>query len=242
MCYECTSLQIVEAEGIQHIQEEAFFNCQNLLSDGLSLNWGGMTKIDNRAFAYCSLLTSVPEMPELESLGDQVFYVCQRLRQIVLPETLKSMGEECFGECTSLVRAELNGKLAGISRYCFYGCRQLSEIIFSGQQKNSLQVAGVQAFGQCTSLESLDLSGFPLLMEMGERAFSGCDFLTTVKLPENLSRVPDYCFENCPNLSILILLSEQAVELGEDTSRQAQQVQQRMDELLQTVGAIDKYI
>lgn len=215
LCYECTSLQIVEAEGIQHIQEEAFFNCQNLLSNRLSLNWDGMTKIDNRAFAYCSLLTSVPEMPELESLGDQVFYVCQRLRQIVLPETLKSMGEECFGECTSLVRAELNGKLAGISRYCFYGCRQLSEIIFSEQQKNSLQVAGVQAFGQCTSLESLDLSGFPLLMQMGERAFSGCDFLTTVKLPEGFSRIPDYCFENCPNLSILVLLSEQAVELGE---------------------------
>ncbi|MCI8300269.1 MAG: hypothetical protein HFI69_07960 [Lachnospiraceae bacterium] len=36
--------------------------------------------------------------------------------------------------------------------------------------------------------------------------------------------------------------TQQAVELGEDTSRQAQQVQQRMDELLQTVGAIDKYI
>lgn len=36
--------------------------------------------------------------------------------------------------------------------------------------------------------------------------------------------------------------TQQAVELGEDTSQQAQQVQQRMDELLQTVGAIDKYV
>ena len=36
--------------------------------------------------------------------------------------------------------------------------------------------------------------------------------------------------------------TQQAVELGEDTSQQAQQVQQRMDELLQTVEAIDKYI
>ncbi len=36
--------------------------------------------------------------------------------------------------------------------------------------------------------------------------------------------------------------TQQAVELGEDTSQQAQQVQRRMDELLQTVEAIDKYI
>ncbi len=36
--------------------------------------------------------------------------------------------------------------------------------------------------------------------------------------------------------------TQQAVELGEDSSRQAQQVQKRMEDLLHTVGAIDKYI
>lgn len=214
LCYDCTSLQIVEAEGIQNIQEETFYNCQSLLSSGLSLNWDGMTEIGDRAFAGCSLLSSVPEMPQLERLGDRVFYICQRLRQIILPETLNAMGEECFGECSSLVRVEMNGKLTGISRYCFYGCRQLTEVTFSRQQKQSLQVAGVQAFGQCTSLESMDLSEFPMLRQMGERTFSGCDFLTTVKLPESLSRIPDFCFENCQNLSILSLLSDQAAELG----------------------------
>lgn len=36
--------------------------------------------------------------------------------------------------------------------------------------------------------------------------------------------------------------TQQAVELGEDGSRQAQQVQERMEELLDTVSAIDKYM
>lgn len=36
--------------------------------------------------------------------------------------------------------------------------------------------------------------------------------------------------------------TQQAVELGEDASRQARQVQERMDQLLETAGAIDKYI
>ncbi len=36
--------------------------------------------------------------------------------------------------------------------------------------------------------------------------------------------------------------TQQAVELGEDSSRQAQQVQERMEELLDTVSAIDKYM
>ncbi len=36
--------------------------------------------------------------------------------------------------------------------------------------------------------------------------------------------------------------TQQAVELGEDASRQARQVQESMDQLLETAGAIDKYI
>ena len=36
--------------------------------------------------------------------------------------------------------------------------------------------------------------------------------------------------------------TQQAVELGEDSSRQARQVQERMEELLDTVSAIDKYM
>ena len=215
LCYDCTSLRNVSAGGVSNVSAEAFFNCQSLLAGGLTLDWEQLTKIGGRAFAYCSLLASLPDMPKLESLGERAFFSCQRLKSVVLPEMLASMGEECFGECGALTRVELNGKLTGIGRYCFYGCRELVEIVFSEQQRNALQVIGVQAFGQCTSLEALDLSGFPLLQQMGERTFEGCDFLTTVKLPENLKKVPDYCFENCKNLSILTLISEEVTELGE---------------------------
>ncbi len=215
MCYDCTSLQFVKAEGSRKIGEETFYNCKSLLSKGVLLNWEEMREIGSGAFASCSMISYIPDMPKLEKLGDQAFYMCQRLREIVLPETLSGMGEECFGECTSLSQVVMNGKLTGISRYCFYGCRELIKVDFSEQQKSTLQVVGVQAFGQCTSLETLDLSGFPLLRQMGERTFAGCGFLTTVRMPENLSKIPDYCFEGCGNLSILTLCSDQAAELGE---------------------------
>ena len=214
LCHGCTSLETVQAEGITEIAEEMFFDCQSLMADSLSLGWKGVTSIGDRAFAYCSLMSSVPEMPELEKLGVQAFFSCQRLRRIVLSEKLASMGEECFGECGSLTQAALNGRLTGISRYCFYGCRGLVKLEFSEQQKKTLQVIGVQAFGQCSSLESLDLSDFPSLKQMGERTFEGCDFLTTVRLSENLERIPDYCFENCGNLSIVTLNSLKVTELG----------------------------
>ncbi len=215
ICYGCTLLQVVMARGINRVSEEMFYSCQNLREAGLYLDWKGMVSIGRQAFAYCSLFTSFPDMPVLESIGNQAFFACQRLREILLPEALSSMGEECFSECVSLSKVVLNGKLTGISRYCFYGCRGLVSIEFSQQQREALQIVGVMAFGQCVSLESLDLSGFSSLRQMGERTFEGCDFLTTVKLPESLIKVPDYCFENCQNLSVLTLFSNEVVQLGE---------------------------
>ncbi len=213
--YDCISLQSIKAAGVAKIGDETFFDCQSLLSQSLVLNWNQMTAVGDRAFAYCSLLASLPDMPGLQSLGNQTFFSCQRLQRMVLPESLTGMGEECFGECGSLTQVAMNGRLTGISRYCFYGCKELVKLEFGSRQKEALQVIGVQAFGQCTSLESLDLSEFPSLTQMGERTFTGCEFLTTVKLPEKMKKVPDYCFESCENLSILTLTSKEVPELGE---------------------------
>ncbi len=214
LCCGCTSLETVRAPGVGQVGEEMFFNCQSLASDGLILDWEALTKVESRAFAHCGLLTAFPDMPRLISLGDQAFFACQRLQRMALPEALTSMGEECFGECSALAQVTLNGKLTGISRYCFYGCHGLTRVEFGPQQREALQVVGVQAFGQCVSLESLDLSEFPALRQMGERAFSGCALLTSVRLPENLAKAPDCCFENCPNLSILTMLSSRPLAFG----------------------------
>lgn len=215
ICYDCTSLRTVKAEGITKVKEEMFFNCQSLLSDGISLGWDKITVIGDRAFAYCSLISSVPATPRLNSLGVRAFYTCQRLRSMTLPGTLSSMGEECFGECSSMTQIVMNGSLTGISRYCFYGCRELVKVEFGAQQKKVLEVVGVQAFGQCSSLESLDLSGCSALKYMGERTFAGCGLLAIVRLPGKLSKVPDYCFEGCSYLSTLTLLADDAPVLGE---------------------------
>lgn len=214
MCYDCSALETVEAKGAAVIGDEAFYNCVSLKQGSLSLGWDQITAVGDRAFAYCVQITEFPDMNSLESLGIQTFFSCQRLGQIVLPETLTSMGEECFGECGSLTRVMMNGKLTGISRYCFYGCRELISVEFGEQQREALQLIGVQAFGHCTSLENLDLGNFPGLKQMGERTFLGCDALTTVKMPEYLEKVPDYCFEECQNLSILTLVSGEVTKLG----------------------------
>ena len=189
LCYACDKLTKIQANGVQTIGAEAF--------------WG------------CSWLRSLEGMDQLAELGDRAFYGCGSLSVIILPETLTKMGESCFANCTSLTRAEVNGTITGISRYCFYGCSALTDIKFGEKTKETIQVIGVQAFAGCTKLESLDLTALTGLTRMGERTFASCSNLTTIRLPENLQKLPDSCMEDCENLSIVQLTGETLPELGD---------------------------
>ena len=117
-----------------------------------------------------------------------------------------------------LKRVVRDGTLQGISRYCFYGCRTLTDVVFQDSMTRSgtLQGIGVRAFGMCTSLETMDFSEQTTLEVMGASTFENCISLTTVRLPENLEQIPDYCSEGCENLSILQTKADHVTALGEN--------------------------
>ena len=223
---ECTNLMTIGAY--------AFKECRGMtklmlpssletISEGMcegavwlkSVDIKGCREIEDRAFYGCNLLTTVTNMDDVRRIGDLAFANCLNISDLELPESLQEMGESCFENCTSLQNVKLNGTISGISRYCFYGCSTLKSVSMSEQQKQALKIIGVQAFGQCTALEEMELSDITNLILMGERAFAGCTELTTVRLPESLKSLPDYCFEGCENISILILNGKNIPQMGE---------------------------
>ena len=195
--YGCNSLTEVRMNCLQHIGDQAFYNCTSL-----------------RTLSGFAQRAAGNELSQLESLGNQAFYGCRNLVSISMGENMTEIGEECFENCVSLRSVEMNGTVPGISRYCFYGCRSLTDITFSEQQKAALKLIGVEAFGGCEQLKNMDLRDLTQLTLMGERTFGGCSNLITVKFPESLTEVPDYCFENCEKLSILQLNSIAVTTLG----------------------------
>lgn len=210
----CTALSSIRLpESVKTIGQEAFFNCENLMT----VNMTGVEEIGDRAFYGCDSLMVTGDIDNLHILGSQAFYSCRNLRSMELPDELESMGEGCFENCTGLTSVKINGNLQSVSRYCFYGCRRLAEVTFSEATARSgaLRMIGVKAFAQCTSLENIDLRNLNALKLMGEGTFEGCTSLTTVKFPEAFQKLPDYCFEGCRNLSIVQLPGEEVVDLGE---------------------------
>lgn len=223
MCENLTSIGAYAFQGCVKMETLVLPDSIQTISEGMcaddvwlqSVNSAGCKVIEDNAFAGCSLLMDLTGMSAVENMGDYAFAGCLNLKSVILPETLQTIGEGCFENCTGLQKVELNGKLTAISRYCFYGCTSLKTINFSEQQKQLLQVIGVQAFSQCVQLETLDLSELTALQRMGERTFSGCQALTTVRMPETIQKIPDYYFEDCESLSIFELNGASVPELGE---------------------------
>ena len=189
MCYDCIALQSVENVALKEIGDETFYNCEQFATFG--------------------------EWTNVQKLGDRAFFNCKRLKSVILPETLTSMGESCFENCVELTEVAFNSSLLGISKYSFYGCKLLQTVSFGENQAGMLRVIGVQAFGACENLQNLDLSALTALTQMGERTFEECKNLQKITLPENLEKVPDYCFESCESLSIVQINADVLTGLGE---------------------------
>lgn len=209
-CHNLTA--VVLPATVTELETATFYGCESLKN----VSAKGILKIGDEVFANCRELVAVGTDDNVQILGDRAYYNCKSIQNLFLGEALTQIGEECFGNCVSLTQVDFNGTLTGISRYCFYGCTKLSIVNFGDAQKAALRVIGVEAFGGCTSLRTLDLRGMPLLQQMGQGTFKGCDELLSVKLPENLEKIPDSCFEDCGNLSLVQINSEEMPELGEN--------------------------
>lgn len=125
-------------------------------------------------------------LPEgLEVISDCAFQCAYELEKISFPSTLKHIGRQAFLNCTSLKSVEINCKEAVICD---------------------------SAFSNCISLETVTLSA---IKEINASVFRGCEALTSVTLPEGLTKIAYDTFGECESLtSIVIPESVELIERG----------------------------
>jgi hypothetical protein len=70
-----------------------------------------VTSIVDKAFAYCTSLTSINISEGVTSIGDWTFADCTSLIDIIIPASVTSIGDEAFSRCTALERIDFKGNL-----------------------------------------------------------------------------------------------------------------------------------
>jgi len=140
----------------------------------------GLQQVGERAFYWCSSLTSVTFPEGLREVGENAFYWCRRLTSVTFAEGLQRVGDQAFYWCSSLTSVTFPEGLREVGENAFYWCRRLTSVTFPEE----LQQVGGFAFSGCSSLTSVT---FPEgLQQVGENAFYACSSLQTIKVPENI--------------------------------------------------------
>ena len=167
-----------------------------------------VSSIGDRAFEWCSSLTSIMISDSVISIGEWAFGGCSSLTSITIPDSVTSIGVGAFGDCNGLTSISVdpqnqayhsagNCLIETQSKTLIAGCRT-SVIPADG----SVISIGESAFDDCVSLKSITIPDS--VTSIGDRAFWRCSSLTSIDIPESVTSIGSAAFSGCDLLSITI--------------------------------------
>ena len=177
-------------ENLSYIGDEAFRNCERLISISLPAS---CETIGYLAFFGCRGLetvtvdanNSVFDSREncnaiIETETNKVVVGC---KNTVLPSSIKILGANCFAFCSPITSITLNHGLERIEEGAFNCCLNLTSITIP----NTVKYIGRSAIAGCYYLESITFEENSQLEYIGECAFAECGYYTESGLMEEIS-------------------------------------------------------
>ena len=215
---------------------EAFSWCYNLTS---VIFPESLTSIGDYSFPYCSSLASITLPKSITSIGKNAFDYCSSLQEIhsqaIIPPTC---GQGCFYDvdkntCTVYVLEEALEAYKAADEWKEF--KNIVEEIATGEIAENFEVDGIsyhllsaeeltvevvagdaQYSGEVTIPATVTYDGISYrVTTVGEGAFSGCENLSFITLPEKLISVGNNAFYECRGLSS-ISLPEGIITIGEN--------------------------
>ena len=175
-----------------------------------------LTAIPTSAFQDDKKLSEVVLSDKIENIGDRAFTNCSGLKNIILPASVRTIGAEAFSGCSSLGAVDLKEGLVTIGTEAFSGAA-LGEKPATGKVKpgtlvipSTVQSIGSGAFYNCAYLGKVIFSnGDTVVLTIDKSGYRGtfdlCPELTTVILPERITKLTDFTFDDNPKLQTLYI-------------------------------------
>ena len=205
--YNCHSLEYIELPaGLETIGENAFYHCCSLYSITIP---SSVKTIGRGAFSACSSLSSINFPVGLTSIGRDAFSACTSLASIKLPTGLESIGDGAFWRCP-ITSISLPAGLKSIGNETFSDCKLSGTVSIP----SSIEAIGSNPF-KYTKVEVLDYQGdvkswcenVALSENWMGLGYSDCGFriggkdLTELEIPEGVTKINPYAFENVQNIA-----------------------------------------
>ncbi len=205
--FECSSLTTVTIpEGVTAIGDRAFCGCKNLRSVIIP---DSVVSIGHSAFSGCAGLRSVKISKNISGIGDYVFSGCGSLRSVNIPDGVTSVGKGAFEYCQSLRYLTVPGSVRSIAPNAFYSTLWIKKTL----RKKRLAVINGLLIEADTKIKG-DVVIPDNVTEIGERAFSVCKKITSVKIPDSVVNIGKEAFYGCAGL-VKADISENVTSIGD---------------------------
>lgn len=81
-----------------------------------------VTSIGDRAFYYCSGLTTVTIPNSVTTIGNEAFYGCSSLTSVIIGNSVTTIGVQAFWGCSGLTSVTIPNSVTTIEGWAFCGC------------------------------------------------------------------------------------------------------------------------
>lgn len=201
LVFGCNVAEVVIPDGVVSIEENAFYNCNAIVSVEISAT---VADIHHFAFKGC---TSIETLVVVE--GNATYYsqgncvltstvvdeaevvtLVMGCKNSVIPENVNVIGDYAFYGATGLANIEIPASVTSIGNYAFANTG-----VIEMRLPASVTSIGKSAFEGCLELNKVIVLENGTLDTVGELAFSGCTKLNFVVLPNTITAVAENAFD-----------------------------------------------
>ncbi len=158
-----------------------------------------VTCIGDKAFSFCTGLTSITIPGSIEKIGYCAFHRCSALTSVVISLGVMEIGNAAFECCTGLSNVIVPQSIKKIGNQAFCFCSKLSNVII----QNGVTEIGKEAFEYCAGLSSIEIP--ESVEKIGSKAFDGCASLTSITIPDRVTTIENGTFQGCAGLTSLVI-------------------------------------